>query len=205
MIKLIRSKGVGIIFCTQNPIDIPASVLSQLGMKVQHALRAFTAIDRKAIKSASENYPDTKFYKTEDLITQLGIGEALITVLNEQGSPTPLVHTVLCSPQSRMDILSPTEIDNITSKSPLVKKYNTPVDRESAFEMLTAKINSKVAEQESAPVSKSKQQKEEPSVLEQVTDSTVGRQVMRTVARELTRGLLGVLGVGSTRRRKSLF
>ena len=97
VIKLIRSKGIGIFFCTQNPMDIPASVLGQLGMKIQHALRAFTAVDRKAIKQAAENYPETAFYKTEDLITQLGIGEALITLLDEKGIPTPLVHTMLCS------------------------------------------------------------------------------------------------------------
>lgn len=205
IIKLIRSKGVGIIFCTQNPIDIPASVLSQLGMKIQHALRAFTALDRKAIKSASENYPETDFYKTDELITQLGIGEALVTVLDEKGAPTPLVHTVLGSPQSRMDILSPDEIDLLVNASALVKKYNKEIDRESAFELLTEKINRKSEETNQQPEKKSSSSKNEPSVIEQVADSTVGRQVMRTVARELTRGLLGVLGVGTTRNRKGLF
>ncbi len=87
VIKLIRSKGVGIFFCTQNPQDVPASVLSQLGLKVQHALRAFTAADRKTIRQAAQNYPETEFYKTEDLLTQLGIGEALVTMLNEKGIP----------------------------------------------------------------------------------------------------------------------
>src|SRR6185295_1167781 len=85
VVKLIRSKGIGIFFCTQNPMDIPAGVLGQLGLKVQHALRAFTAADRKAIKQTAENYPETGFYKTEDLITQLGIGEALVTMLDERG------------------------------------------------------------------------------------------------------------------------
>ncbi|MEO6538825.1 MAG: helicase HerA-like domain-containing protein, partial [Ferruginibacter sp.] len=99
IIKLIRSKGVGIFFCTQNPMDVPASVLGQLGLKVQHALRAFTAADRKVIKQTADNYPETTFYKTEDLITQLGIGEALITMLNEKGIPTPLAHTMLCAPR----------------------------------------------------------------------------------------------------------
>ncbi|HUM66253.1 MAG TPA: DUF853 family protein, partial [Chitinophagaceae bacterium] len=110
IIKLIRSKGIGIYFCTQNPMDVPAPVLSQLGLKIQHALRAFTAADRKVIKRTAENYPESKFYKTEDLITQLGIGEALVTVLNEKGIPTPLVHCMLGSPRSRMDILSSGEI-----------------------------------------------------------------------------------------------
>ncbi len=90
IIKLIRSKGIGIYFCTQNPMDVPASVLAQLGLKMQHALRAFTAADRKVIKQTAENYPETEYYKTEDLITQLGIGEALVTALNEKGIPTPL-------------------------------------------------------------------------------------------------------------------
>ncbi|MBO9573177.1 MAG: DUF853 family protein, partial [Chitinophagaceae bacterium] len=95
VIKLIRSKGVGIFFCTQNPQDIPAGVLAQLGLKVQHALRAFTAADRKTIKQASENYPETTFYDVDELMTQLGTGEAFITLLNEKGIPTPLVHTML--------------------------------------------------------------------------------------------------------------
>ncbi len=105
VIKLIRSKGIGIFFCTQNPQDVPASILSQLGMKVQHALRAFTALDRKSIKLAAENFPETPYYKTEDLLTQLGIGEALVTILNEKGIPTPLAHVMLCPPRSRMDVI----------------------------------------------------------------------------------------------------
>src|ERR1700712_2693600 len=140
IVKLIRSKGVGIFFCTQNPMDIPASVLAQLGLKVQHALRAFTAADRKVIKQTAENYPETTFYKTEDLITQMGIGEALITMLNEKGIPTPLAHTMLLSPRSRMDILSDAEIDGIVAKSKLVGKYNQVIDSNSAYEMLTQKL-----------------------------------------------------------------
>src|SRR3982751_3685642 len=103
-------------------MDIPASVLGQLGLKVQHALRAFTAADRKTIKQTAENYPETEFYKTEDLITQLGIGEALITLLNEKGIPTPLAHTMLCAPRSRMDVLTDAEINDINGKSKLVAK-----------------------------------------------------------------------------------
>src|SRR6187549_3340168 len=140
IIKLIRSKGIGIFFCTQNPMDVPASVLAQLGLKVQHALRAFTAADRKVIKQTAENYPETEYYKTEDLITQLGIGEALITMLNEKGVPTPLAHTMLCAPRSRMDILTDAEIDGITGRSKLVVKYNKAIDSESAYEILTAKL-----------------------------------------------------------------
>src|SRR5690606_4269460 len=116
-------------FCTQNPVDIPESVLSQLGLKIQHALRAFTANDRKAIRQAAQNYPETDFYKTEDLITQLVIGEALVTILNEKGIPTPLAYTFLTSPRSRMDILSENEIDDLVSRAVLIKKYNKVIDR----------------------------------------------------------------------------
>ncbi|MBC7872829.1 MAG: DUF853 family protein, partial [Ferruginibacter sp.] len=140
IIKLIRSKGIGIYFCTQNPMDVPASVLAQLGLKVQHALRAFTAADRKVIKQTAENYPETAFYKTEDLVTQLGIGEALVTMLNEKGIPTPLVHCMIRPPQSRMDILTPAEIDGIVGQSKIAAKYNGVIDSKSAYEMLTEKL-----------------------------------------------------------------
>ena len=203
IIKLIRSKGVGVIFCTQSPGDIPASILGQLGMKIQHALRAFTANDRKDIKMVSENYPETEFYKTEDLLTQLGIGEALITVLSEKGSPSPLVHTCLCAPHSRMDILSSDEIDNLVSDSKLVKKYNEEIDRESAFEILQSKLNQHTEEEKETSEKEKKSSKEEESVVTQIVDSTVGRQVARTVAREITRGLLGVLGIKGSSRSKN--
>src|SRR5450432_3860676 len=140
IVKLIRSKGIGIFFCTQNPTDVPPGVLAQLGLKVQHALRAFTANDRKAIKQAAENYPTSVFYKTEDLITALGIGEALVTMLDEKGVPTPLVHCMMAPPKSRMDILTPGEIDAITAKSKLIPKYNQVIDSQSAYEILTQKL-----------------------------------------------------------------
>ncbi|MEP6513066.1 MAG: helicase HerA-like domain-containing protein, partial [Parafilimonas sp.] len=139
VIKLIRSKGIGIFFCTQNPQDVPASVLSQLGLKVQHALRAFTAADRKTIKQAAENFPETEFYKPDELLTQMGIGEAFITLLNEKGIPTPLVHTMLAPPRSRMDVLTDMEIDALVNKSKLVNKYNRQIDSESAYEILNGK------------------------------------------------------------------
>jgi hypothetical protein len=140
IVKLIRSKGVGIFFVTQNPMDVPNEVLAQLGLKVQHALRAFTAIDRKAIKLSAENYPVSDYYKTDETITNLGIGEALVTALNEKGIPTPLAATMLRSPESRMDILAPEEIASINSSSDLVRKYSQVIDRESAYEILTRKV-----------------------------------------------------------------
>ncbi|MCW3118994.1 MAG: ATPase [Chitinophagaceae bacterium] len=202
MVKLIRSKGIGIFFCTQNPIDIPASVLAQLGLKVQHALRAFTAADRKVIKQTAANYPETEFYKTEDLITQLGIGEALITMLNEKGIPTPLVHTMLCSPRSRMDILTSGEMDSIISHSKLVSKYNQVIDNRSAYEILVDKLNDaakKDNDDEHGTNTKRPSKKEDGFF-----DNPVVKQVGRTAASVITRSLLGVLGLGG-RRRKSFF
>ncbi|WP_334112268.1 helicase HerA-like domain-containing protein [Paucihalobacter sp.] len=140
IIKLIRSKGVGIYFVTQNPTDVPEEVLGQLGLKVQHALRAFTAKDRKAIKLTAENYPDSPYYKTSEILTSLGIGEALISALDEKGRPTPLAATMLRAPASRMDILSESELKTLLSKSELIKKYNEVIDRESAYEILKYKI-----------------------------------------------------------------
>ena len=140
IVKLIRSKGIGLYFVTQNPDDVPEDVLAQLGLKVQHALRAFTAKDRKAIKLASENYPDSEYYDTKEVLTQLGIGEALVTVLNEKGIPTPLARTMLRAPMSRMDVLTKKEINEVLDNSKLIPKYNKEVDRESAYEILTKKI-----------------------------------------------------------------
>jgi len=136
IVKLIRSKGVGIYFITQNPTDIPNGVLAQLGLKIQHALRAFTEKDRKAIKAASENFPSTPYYTTNEIITQLGTGEALVTALNEKGIPTPLVVCTLRAPMSRMDILTEVEIDEILAQSKLAQKYNQTQNRESAYEIL---------------------------------------------------------------------
>ena len=140
IVKLIRSKGIGIFFVTQNPTDIPEGVLAQLGLKVQHALRAFTAIDRKSIKLTAENYPISEYYKTDETITTLGIGEALVTALNEKGIPTPLAATMLRTPESRMDILTPDEISSINRSSDLVRKYSQVIDRESAYEILGRKV-----------------------------------------------------------------
>jgi len=205
IIKLIRSKGVGIFFCTQNPMDVPASVLAQLGLKVQHALRAFTAADRKVIKQAAENYPETEFYKTEDLITQLGIGEALVTMLNEKGIPTPLVHCMMRPPQSRMDVLSDSEIEALVKKSKIADKYNKVVDNESAYEILTEKL--KIAAKSNTEEKETQEQEKRPAAKEKgILDNPIVRSMTRTAGNTIVRSLLGVLGLGgTTRRRKSLF
>lgn len=213
IIKLIRSKGVGIFFCTQSPVDVPDGVLGQLGMKIQHALRAFTPKDRDAIKKTSENYPITEFYKTDELLTQLGIGEALVTVLNEKGIPTPLVHSMMIAPRTRMDIITDAELTAITSASSLAKKYNEVMDRESAFELLTAKLeqasiaeeNAKHAEEAAKEQAKEEKQstsgRQEKSTFEKVANS----KVTQIVVKEVARGLLGVLGIKGTRSKKGLF
>ncbi len=209
IIKLIRSKGVGIFFCTQNPTDVPASVLSQLGLKVQHALRAFTAKDRQMIKLTAENYPISEYYKTDEMLTSLGIGEAAITALNEKGSPTPLAATLLRAPQSRMDILINEEINELVRNSKLFSKYNENIDRESAYELLNRKIEVSTKDKEftlpkyDTPKQQRGRPKEEKSTFEKVLTSSTTKQIGNTVVRELARGILGVLGLGgSTRRRK---
>ncbi|MEM9918958.1 MAG: helicase HerA-like domain-containing protein [Bacteroidota bacterium] len=207
IVKLIRSKGVGLFFVTQNPTDVPDAVLSQLGLKIQHALRAFTAKDRKAIRLTAQNYPETEFYKTDKVLTELGIGEALVTTLNEKGIPTPLAHTMLRAPQSRMDVLSKSEIDHFISQSTLIDKYNEDIDRESAYEILSEKIELAQEQEHQEKLKKqrekgrsSRSRRSEKGTVERMLNSSAGR----TVVREITRGILGALGIRtSSRRRKS--
>lgn len=208
IIKLIRSKGIGIYFCTQNPMDVPASVLAQLGLKVQHALRAFTAADRKVIKQTAENYPETEFYKTEDLITQLGTGEALVTILNEKGIPTPLVHCMIRPPQSRMDILTDGEIDNLVAKSKIAAKYNEVIDNKSAYEILTEKLEdaAKRDTEQKQDEAEAKEDKRPAKKEKGFFDDPTVKSMTRTAGNTIVRTLLGVLGLGGrSRSRKSLF
>jgi DNA helicase HerA-like ATPase len=214
IIKLIRSKGVGIYFCTQLPTDIPDEVLSQLGLKVQHALRAFTAKDRKAIKQTAENYPISDFYDTDQIITELGIGEALITGLNEKGIPTPLSATLLQAPKTRMDVLTPVEMNDIVEYSTLTSKYNKEIDRESAYEILTEKIDrvneeelqekrriqqekeDKQLEKERAKEAKSRERKRKTTTRKRPkTRRRTSDSLQTTVVRELTRGIFNILGI----------
>ncbi len=183
IIKLIRSKEIGIYFVTQNPDDIPSDVLSQLGLKIQHALRAFTAKDRKAIKLAAENYPESEFYNTSKVLTELGIGEALVTVLSEKGIPTPLAKTMIRAPMSRMGVLSEAELKELLNLSKISYKYNELIDSESAYEILNKKISQISKEQEKTKVeqqnksrSKSRSMRMNP-VIKLVTSATFIRGV----------------------------
>ena len=189
IVKLIRSKGIGVYFVTQNPTDVPDDVLAQLGLKIQHALRAFTAKDRKAIKLTAQNYPISEFYDTAEVLTSLGTGEALISALDEKGRPTPLAATMMRAPMSRMDILSASEIKDVLDRSKLIKKYNEEIDRESAYEILTEKIEKAEKEAE-------KEKKEERSSSRRSSSRRSTR--MNPVVKVLTsatfiRGVLGVL------------
>ena len=187
IVKLIRSKGIGIYFITQNPMDIPSGVLAQLGLKIQHALRAFTANDRKAIKQTADNYPISEFYKTDEVITSLGIGEALVTALNEKGIPTPLAATMMCAPMSRMDILTESEIQEINSKSKLVKKYSELIDRDSAYEILIKKIDA--ANEQTIEEEETKSERNEPS-----TATTLGKSALKIVtSASFIRGAFSIL------------
>ncbi len=194
IVKLIRSKGVGIYFVTQNPTDVPDGVLSQLGLKVQHALRAFTAKDRKAIKLTAENYPISDFYKTAEVLTSLGIGEALVSVLDEKGRPTPLAHTMLRAPMSRMDILTTSELKKLTSASNLALKYNETIDKESAFEILNEKIkNAKADEAKEAAEKDRKKLNKRSSSRRSSSNSTQKAIVKVLTSATFIRGALGIL------------
>ncbi|MBL7471496.1 helicase HerA-like domain-containing protein [Robertkochia sediminum] len=195
IVKLIRSKGVGLFFITQTPTDIPDEVLSQLGLKIQHALRAFTAKDRKAIKLTAENYPLTEFYDTTEVLTSLGIGEALVTALDEKGRPTPLAATMMRAPQSRMDVLTDTELRDLIKRSQLAPRYNETTDRESAYEMLNEKI--KTAQQE--------EMQEKAKTERRSTSSRARSSRMNPVVKVLTsatfiRGVMGILNKAISRR-----
>ncbi|MBD0726400.1 ATPase [Flavobacterium sp. L1I52] len=195
IVKLIRSKGIGIYFITQNPMDVPSGILAQLGLKIQHALRAFTAKDRQEIKQTADNYPTSEFYNTSEVLTSLGIGEALVTALNEKGIPTPLAATMLRAPMSRMDVLTESEIQEINNKSKLVKKYSENIDRESAYEMLNKKIadieaenNKKEAEQQESKQARTTQ-RQGPS-----TTEVVGKSVLKVLtSATFIRGAFGIL------------
>ena len=205
IVKLIRSKGIGVFFVTQNPMDVPNDVLAQLGLKVQHALRAFTAIDRKAIKLTSENFPLSDYYKTDEVLTSLGTGEALVTALNEKGVPTPLAATMMRAPMSRMDILTPDEISSINRNSELVRKYSQTIDRESAYEILGKKVEAIEKEKASEAAAKewARKQKEWErgrggERVRRTTTTRSRRSTVSPVVKVLTsatfiRGMMGIL------------
>nr|WP_245643029.1 helicase HerA-like domain-containing protein [Piscicoccus intestinalis] len=205
-VRLIRSKGVGVFFVTQTPRDVPAGVLGQLGNRVQHALRAFTPEDAKALKATVKTFPKSE-YDLESLLTQLGTGEAVVTVLSERGAPTPVAWTRMRAPQSLMGPIDEAAMAQIVSASELNATYAQAIDRESAYEMLAARVQ-QAPEPQAAPAEAQPQapeparepprrraEKEEPGLVEQVVGSGMFKSMMRSagtaIGREITRSIFG--------------
>ncbi|SKB58720.1 hypothetical protein SAMN05660776_1929 [Salegentibacter holothuriorum] len=195
IVKLIRSKGVGLYFVTQNPTDVPSEVLGQLGLKIQHALRAFTAKDRKAIKLSAENYPISKYYDTKNELTSLGIGEALVSALDEKGRPSALAATMLRAPMSRMDILTDRELEELIFQSKLRSKYNEEIDRESAYELLNKKIEEAEAREakEKAEAEALERKKAVTTTNRRNSGKTQGAIIKVLTSATFIRGVMGVL------------
>jgi DNA helicase HerA-like ATPase len=204
-VRLIRSKGVGVFFVTQTPKDVPADVLAQLGNRVQHALRAFTPDDAKALKATVSTFPHSP-YDLEELLTQLGIGEAVITVLSDRGAPTPVAWTRLRAPQSKMAPTEAARVDEIIAASTIQAKYAETVDRESAYERLAAKLAppaeaapptsaSKPTPADTEPAPPSRPTRDEESALEKAVKSPAAKQFARSAAavlgREISRSIFG--------------
>ncbi|GIH49732.1 hypothetical protein SAMN05421833_121164 [Microbispora rosea] len=202
-VRLIRSKGVGVFFVTQTPKDVPADVLAQLGARVQHALRAFTPQDAKALKATVSTFPASS-YDLERLLTELGIGEAVVTVLSETGAPTPVAWTRLRAPRSLMAPSAPAVVQGVIAASPLLPKYGTAVDRQSAYEILAARLARQQEPEQEAPAKRPAdrpERSERPagahpgSVLEEMLASKEFRSLARTAAtalgREITRSIFG--------------
>ncbi|MFG2748260.1 helicase HerA-like domain-containing protein [Streptomyces xanthophaeus] len=212
-VRLIRSKGVGVFFVTQTPKDVPADVLAQLGNRVQHALRAFTPDDAKALKATVKTFPRSE-YDLEELLTQLGTGEAVITVLSEKGAPTPVAATRLRAPQSLMGPVEATALEQAVKASLLYSRYAEPVDRESAYEKISAEQAAAEAEAEAAAAAAEaeKQAKEaekaarsapkpDPSLAEQVVGSGLFRSLARSIGTQLGREISRSI-FGTARRRR---
>ncbi len=206
VVRLIRSKGVGVFFVTQNPLDIPNDILGQLGLRVQHALRAFTPRDKKAVKAAAETFRQNPELDTETVISELGTGEALVSVLDLKGSPTPVERILIRPPESRIGPLTVDERKETFGRSPLKGRYDEMVDRESAFELLKKRVaeEAKAEAEEKAREEQEKQDKKSSGgsfwggnsrrqgVGEALVKS-VARTVGTTLGRKIVRGILGSL------------
>ncbi len=196
-VRLIRSKGVGVFFITQLPTDIPDAVLSQLGHRVQHAVRAFTPKDAKALKSAAETFPMTEHYALDETLQSLGVGEAVVTVLNPRGVPTPVAATRLYPPASRMAPLTPAERASVIGASALGPKYGQLVDRESAEEILAARLEGdsdavEAARERARPAPERNAPRNDESLAEKVSDA-LGSTMARQIGREVVKGIFGML------------
>ena len=192
-VRLVRSKGVGVFFCTQTPKDLHEDVLAQLGNRIQHALRAFTPDDAKRLKATVSTFPKSDFYELDELLTQLGIGDAAVTILSDRGVPTPVVHTRLRPPRSRMSAAD--DVAGTARASQLYAKYGTRSDGQSARELLAARLDHAAASEGTAAAPQKDHEKAATAVgagAEAITDflkSSTGR----TITREVVRGVFGML------------
>lgn len=187
IVKLIRSKGIGLVFCTQSPDDIPEAILGQLGLKVQHALRAFTAKDRQAIKLVAQNFPESQYYDVANMLTTLAIGEAFVSALNADGQPLPLVTIKVRPPESRMGVMSDSEIKSCLRSSDLGSKYDGKIDTESAKEAIERKWP-KLYETSVGGSPKSSG-KEEAGLIDSLSKNTLFRQIVRDLFRKIINSL----------------
>jgi hypothetical protein len=208
VVRLIRSKGVGVYFCSQNPDDVPGEILGQLGNRIQHALRAFTPRDQKAVRAAAETFAPNPKLDVADAIGQLGVGEALASTLREGGVPSPVERVLVATPRCRIGAISDTERDEVRRRSPVGGKYDTPVNRESAAEMLARRADAKAADAGAvaagAPSSDATAGNAWSGAVHdalfgtkrrQGMIETMGKQVVRTMGNQIGRQILrGVLG-----------
>jgi DNA helicase HerA-like ATPase len=209
VVRLIRSKGVGVYFVTQNPLDVPDTVLAQLGNRVQHALRAFTPRDQKAVKAAAQTFRQNPSFDTEEAITQLGVGEALISVLDPKGVPTMVERTLIRPPSGQLGPVMPAERTQSVKSSPVYGLYDEGIDRESAYELLQKKAEQIAEQQAELEAQKAREKEEKKSSrssrsrrTDSATDrfvknvaSSVGRQVGNMLVRNIGNGLVrGILG-----------
>ena len=195
VVRLIRSKGVGVYFVSQSPMDIPEDILGQLGMKIQHALRAFTPKDRKIVKASAASFRQNPEIDAEQLITELGVGEALVSVLDADGKPTPVEHVYIKPPESRVGPLTDKERKEHLSRSPYKGRYDQVVDRESAYEMLKEKAQKQAAAAEQEKNKKStttKKRSTRQSPVEAMV-SSAARSMGSQIGRQIMRGILGSL------------
>ena len=202
VVRLIRSKGVGVFFVTQTPKDVPADVLAQLGNRVQHALRAFTPDDEDKLKATARTFPRSPFYDIPATLTSLGIGEALVTVMSPRGTPTPVAATLMIPPSSLMGAAELALVMRQVQSSPLHQRYAQAIDRESAKEKLLARAKqaADAADAEAYPTAKN-QPREEQSTAGKVASAVLKSTVVAALGRELVRGVFGVLGLRKPRRR----
>ena len=215
VIRLIRSKGVGVYFISQNPLDVPDVVLGQLGNRVQHALRAFTPRDQKAVRSAAETFRPNPKFEVEQVITELGTGEALTSFLEEKGAPGVVERALVVPPRSRIGVITPEERAKVINWSPVQGQYETPVDRESAYELLKSKAERAAQAAEAARVAEDQQKAQEEfrkqqekmekqqrsrsrrsssDTLIEATAKSAGRSIGNSLGREIVRGILGSFG-----------